>query len=136
MKGEYLVFYDGVCGLCDRFVLFVLKRDEKKTFRFAPLQGKTAKKVLAHRPELIEDLNTVVFVEGYNTAAAAIYTESKAVFRILWLLGGWWKLLGWIGFLPFAPFNFCYRWVANHRQQLFSSSCLIPTSSDKDRFLD
>ena len=37
-----LVFFDGVCNLCVFFVHFVLKRDKKGIFRFAPLQGETA----------------------------------------------------------------------------------------------
>ena len=41
-----IVFYDGDCGLCNRFVLFLLKRDHRKVFRFAPLNGKMARQWL------------------------------------------------------------------------------------------
>ena len=42
-----LVFFDGVCNLCGFFVHFILKRDKKEIFRFAPLQGETAARYAA-----------------------------------------------------------------------------------------
>ena len=41
MENKLLLFYDGSCGLCHRFVLFVLKHEEEPLFQFAPLQGET-----------------------------------------------------------------------------------------------
>ena len=38
-----LLFFDGVCGMCNAFVDFIMKRDPQGHFRFAPLQGDTAK---------------------------------------------------------------------------------------------
>ena len=46
-----IVFYDGDCGLCDRFVRWMLRRDRGHHYRFAPLQGETA----AFR-KLVDDL--------------------------------------------------------------------------------
>src|SRR5262245_21300639 len=37
-----VVFFDGACGLCHRFVQWVIARDFARVFRFAPLQGRTA----------------------------------------------------------------------------------------------
>ena len=42
-----VVFFDGVCGLCNRFVDFVLSRDRRAAIRFAPLQGETARRVVS-----------------------------------------------------------------------------------------
>lgn len=47
---EHLVFYDGECGLCDRVVQTLLKVDTHERFVFAPLQGKTAEKLLQDLP--------------------------------------------------------------------------------------
>ena len=38
-----ILFFDGVCGLCNRFVDFMLRSDSKDLFRYAPLQGETAR---------------------------------------------------------------------------------------------
>src|SRR5208282_2040504 len=39
LKATSVILYDGVCGLCNRGVRFVLKRDRKGVFRFASLQS-------------------------------------------------------------------------------------------------
>ena len=39
-----IIFYDGDCALCHRMVQFILARDSKFLFSFAPLQGETAAK--------------------------------------------------------------------------------------------
>ena len=135
-KGKQLIFYDGACGLCDHFVFFILKRDSKKIFNFASLQGETAKKILWQSPQLIHNLDTVVFVENYTETSSRIYIESEAVFRILWLLGGPWKLVGWLGLFPSAPFNYIYRAVSRNRKHFFSpDSCHLTTADEKERFL-
>ena len=41
-----IIFYDGVCGMCNAFVDLVLKVDKHGVFRFAALQGETARKKL------------------------------------------------------------------------------------------
>jgi predicted DCC family thiol-disulfide oxidoreductase YuxK len=34
-----ILLYDGVCGLCNRLVQFILRRDRSGVFRFASLQS-------------------------------------------------------------------------------------------------
>jgi hypothetical protein len=41
-----VIFFDGICGLCNRTVDFVIARDHSRLFRFAPLQGETAQRLL------------------------------------------------------------------------------------------
>ena len=41
-----ILFFDGVCGLCNCFVDFLLIRDSQRLFRFAPLQGETAGRLI------------------------------------------------------------------------------------------
>lgn len=130
---DHLVFYDGQCGFCDRVVNFILKADKKELFVFAPLQGETAKKMV---PEYSEQLDTLVLIEDYRGQNRKTYIQSKAVFRILWLLGGGWMLLGWLYFLPSWMFDWGYRLVARNRGKLFSKeSCQIPEQKTREKFL-
>ena len=46
-----IIFFDGVCGLCNSFVDIIFKADKKGIFKFSPLQGDTAKKYLPELPE-------------------------------------------------------------------------------------
>ncbi|HUG94320.1 MAG TPA: DUF393 domain-containing protein, partial [Planctomycetaceae bacterium] len=56
-----IVFFDGVCGLCNGFVDFALPRDRRGRLLFAPLQGETAREMLGRRDA--ESLKTVVLVD-------------------------------------------------------------------------
>src|SRR5207248_1207981 len=60
-----LVLYDGLCGLCDSTVQWLLRRDQKKVLTFAALQGETARPYLAAAREGDGDdgLGTLVLVE-------------------------------------------------------------------------
>ena len=129
--GNHLVFYDGTCGLCDHAVQYILKVDRKQVFVFAPLDGETAKKIL-HKPP---DVDSMILVENFGSPEQRIYLQSRAVWRICWLLGGSWRLLGWLCFLPGFLFDWAYRIVARQRRRFFSSACPLPNPSQRNRFL-
>ena len=82
-----IIFFDGVCGLCNRSVDFVLARDGDEQFRFAPLQGETAQAALSASD--IQTLGSLVFVSESGTSR-----HSTAIVRILWKLGGIWSFWG------------------------------------------
>ena len=133
MQKKHLVFYDGQCGLCDHVVQFLIKHDKDRIFVFAPLQGSTAKVVLKDHPSFLEQMDTLVLIENYGTDQQQIYVLGKGTFRILWLLGGFWKVIGWLSFLPSQIYDWGYRLVARNRGYFFrDKSCIVP---DKDRFL-
>lgn len=129
---KHLVFYDGTCGLCHRLVCFILKKDKNQRFAFAPLDGKTAKKYL---PRSLQDKDTVILVENYETPSRRFFIESKAIWRVCWLLGGMWKLIGWLYIFPAFLFNWAYRLIARHRHRIPGTSCLLPGNEDSSRFL-
>lgn len=118
MKGIHLIFYDGECGLCDHLVEFLLKADKKELFVFAPLQGKTAAALL--KDCKFKDLDTLILVKDYESPQKQFYVEGKAVLVICWKLGGWWKLLGWMHYLPSALFDWIYRLIAKNRARFFA----------------
>ena len=131
-KSPPILFFDGVCGLCNQSVDFIIKRDTHRKFRFAPLQGDTAKAELPL--EDVENLNTLIL-----KTESGLYRRSSAVVRILWLMGGFWGLLGtlfWIVPLPLR--NVGYRFVSVSRYSLFGKkeSCRIPTPEERGQFLD
>ena len=129
---KHLVFYDGTCGLCDNIVIWLLKHDQRKQFAFAPLVGPTAKTFLAHLPT---EADSLILIENYTTQEKKISLYGKAAFRILWLLGSKWKLLGWLYFLPGFLYNWGYRLIASNRHRFFPKQCLIPREEYQDQFL-
>ena len=54
LRQNPIVFFDGVCNLCNRSVNMILRADREKVFRFASLQGETAKNLLPDQGEMPE----------------------------------------------------------------------------------
>ncbi len=132
----HLLFYDGECGLCDHAVQFVLRMDKNEVFVFAPLQGETAKKYLKDLPEEVIEADSLILFENFQQSDAKLFIYGKGAFRILWLLGGGWILLGWISFLPSWVYDWGYRLVARYRHSFFKkNACQLPLSEEKRRFL-
>lgn len=132
MKAKHLLFYDGSCGLCDHAVQFVLERDKSGLFAFAPLQGETVQTYFNKPPG--ED--SLILIEDFKLPKSKRYLFGKGAFRILWLLGGPWALLGVMNFLPASLYDWAYRLVAKNRHRIFrKDSCRLPAPQDKSRFL-
>ncbi|HEU5220084.1 MAG TPA: DCC1-like thiol-disulfide oxidoreductase family protein [Gemmatimonadales bacterium] len=126
-----IVFYDGVCGLCDGFVRFVLARDRLARYRFAPLQGETAWLRLGDhltQPEL----KTVVLQEDSGTRV-----RSDAVIAIIARLGHGWGLINLLRIVPRFLRDFVYEVVSRFRYRWFGkrAACRIPAPDEIDRFL-
>lgn len=107
-----IIFFDGECLLCNRFVLFVLNRDKKMKLFFAPLQGETAHNYLSS--EQIQNLDTIYFCDQNK-----IYTQSEAVIRIIASLGRRYRWLTLFLFIPPFIRNYFYCLVARSRYQIF-----------------
>ncbi|MCP4175405.1 MAG: DUF393 domain-containing protein [Fuerstiella sp.] len=129
---DAIVFFDGVCGLCNHAINFFLSRDRQRVLKFAPLQGKTAAALV---PDTVrKNLNTFVFSDN-----GRLYYRSGAMARILMRIGGPWRILGamlWL--IPWPVRDAGYRIVASLRYKLFGKheSCRLPTPEERSRFLD
>ena len=126
-----VIFFDGVCGLCNRSVDSVLKRDTQNMFLFAPLQGETAQRLLSKNDT--ETLGSIVLWEQGRT-----FRRSAAVVRVLWKLGGVWAWLGWgLWIIPRPLRDLVYKLVAASRYRLFGKkeTCRLPTPEERSRFL-
>ncbi len=126
------MLFDGVCHLCDRTVLFVLKRDRGGLFHFAPLQSEFARGLL-HRHDLPQDsLESVVLVE----VDGSVSTHSTAILRVFAKLPLPWKLLAAFRVVPVFVRDAVYRWIARNRYRWFGrrETCHIPRPEWVDRF--
>jgi predicted DCC family thiol-disulfide oxidoreductase YuxK len=134
-----IILYDGVCGLCNRLVQFVLKRDHADRFRFAPLQSKLAAEILLRHGVSPGNLDTFYVVQQANQADERLLARSDAVGHVLSHLGSFWRAAGYIfGQLPKIVQNAIYDLVARHRYGMFgrSDTCPLPNAKDRAKFLD
>jgi predicted DCC family thiol-disulfide oxidoreductase YuxK len=132
--GRHIVFFDGVCGLCDRTVRFLLRHDRHDRLRFAPLQGETARRMLPPLGGRPEALDTIYVV----TSDGRLLQRSRAVLFATVALGGAWALLGVLRIVPRPLADLVYRLVASVRYRIFGrfDACQLPTPEERSRFLD
>ena len=132
-----VVLFDGVCALCDSSVRFLLARDPEGKLAYAPLQGETARAVLARHPGADEALSTIVYVRGMDTKSEHLYDRSDAAFKILRDLGGVWRFVAWLRFIPRPIRNTVYDFIARRRYRWFGKfdACQLPKAGTNERFL-
>jgi predicted DCC family thiol-disulfide oxidoreductase YuxK len=114
---RHLIFFDDTCSLCWRSVHKIHALDKKGIFQFFPLRDELARLSLKARWEELKNANTLILLENCHLPARKVWIRGRAVMRILWLLGGWWKLLGWLAFLP-CGVDMIYALVAQRRHRL------------------
>lgn len=127
-----IVFFDGVCNLCNASVQWLIKRDQKHQFRFAPLQGETAKVHLKITDENATPQSVILFENG------KVYQKSSAALRIAVKLGFPWFLAGIFFIIPRFFRDWVYDFIARNRYRWFGKqdACMIPTPELKALFLD
>lgn len=126
-----ILFFDGVCGLCNRFVDYVIVRDTRGMILFAPLQGETAAARLTASDR--ERLDTVVFMSD-----GVVFRRSAAIVRVMFRLGVIWKVaavLLWL--IPWPLRDVGYRIVSSSRYRVFGKkdACRLPSVEERQRFL-
>ncbi len=127
-----VVFFDGVCNLCNASVQWLIDHDKHNRLRFAPLQGVTFKELLQRYPTLPEDSSSIVLFDGHQC-----FTRSDAALRIALRLGGFWSLAGMLFIVPRCVRDAAYNVIAKHRYRWFgrTATCRIPTAEVQAKFL-
>lgn len=125
--------FDGVCRLCTGTVLFVIRRDRRKRFRFASMQSRLGQELLRRFGLSPDTLTTFVLVE-----AGEHFTKSTAALRVAAGLGGGWPLASVLLAVPRPIRDAVYDWVAKNRYRWFGrlDQCLVPVPDVRDRFID
>jgi predicted DCC family thiol-disulfide oxidoreductase YuxK len=142
-----VLLYDGVCGLCNRMVQFVLRRDRESVFRFASLQSALGQRLLAAHGLNTVDLDSIYVVTNYHCEKLignvegneVLLARSDAVLFVARRLGGIWRILAtFLGWLPFRLREWGYRAIARNRYRMFGryDACLLPSEETRGRFLD
>ena len=130
---QQIVFFDGVCNLCNRSVNFLIKNDKKVVLKFASLQSEFAKKTLPKTLLNNKDLDSILFyTEG------KYYEKSNAILKLCKILGGFFYVFQFGYLLPPFLRNGLYMLIANNRYRWFGTTaqCRVPTTDLKERFLE
>jgi predicted DCC family thiol-disulfide oxidoreductase YuxK len=125
-----IIFFDGVCNLCNTSVQWIIRKDKKNVFHFASLQSNTAKTLLGNNPM---QYNSIVL---YNNGK--VFIKSTAVLHVLKLMGLPFRLLYVLIVVPTFIRNAVYNFVGKNRYKWFgkTDTCLMPSKELMDKFLD
>lgn len=118
---------------------YVLKRDKKNLFKFAPLQSSFGRELLLKHGKNPDDLDTMYLVREHGTSGENVIARGRAAVFVLRQLGGASSFFGsilWI--LPTFLLNFGYNLVASNRNKIAGryESCPIPTPHEREKFIE
>jgi predicted DCC family thiol-disulfide oxidoreductase YuxK len=127
-----IVLFDGVCNLCNGTVQFLLKQDRRKKLRFASLQGAFGQALLSSQRENQPAPESFMLLDNGH-----IYTHSTGALRVLYHLGGVWKILSYLRVIPRFIRDGVYRFIAANRYRWFGKrdTCMVPGEDVRERFL-
>jgi predicted DCC family thiol-disulfide oxidoreductase YuxK len=134
LKNKKIIFFDGVCNLCNGFIDFVIKRDSENLFYYASLQSEISKNILKNENiDLAEDFSTIYFYD-----AGTFYKQSSAILMIVKKLSIGYKLAANISFIiPNFIRNSIYNYIAKNRYIFFgkNETCRLPSEDERKQFL-
>ncbi len=129
-----VLFYDGECGLCHRFVSFVLDNEPEPFFQFAPLGGDTFKESFTEEEiDAFPDSLILMTTEGET-----LTLSDAAVYAMKTLSPGWCRVGTVMGVFPKILRDFGYRCVAAVRRMIFKKpegACPLVAPELRQRFL-
>jgi predicted DCC family thiol-disulfide oxidoreductase YuxK len=136
--GSHIVLYDGVCGLCNNFVKFVLRHDQNQRFLFASLQSDFAYRALSKHNRNPKDLNTIFVIVDYGLKNERLLLRAKAAIYVLSELGNGWRLCALLNLLPDSLLDGVYNLIAKYRYKWFGKfdSCQLPDADESKRFIE
>ncbi len=130
--GKTLVLFDGECNVCNASVLFIIDRDPKERFVFAPLASELGQHSMKTRGLVDPSLDSIVVIDGDR-----VHTHSNALLQVARHLSGPWPAFVALLAVPKRLRDRAYRAFAKRRIAWFGrpTQCRVPTPALRTRFL-
>ena len=132
LKTKKIILFDGVCALCNNFIVFIAKKDKKDKFRFLPLQNKNIEQFIDLNKIKIKEFDSVILIDGNN-----IKWKSSAALEIIINLNKILALCKVFYIIPKIIRDIIYDWIAKNRYSIFGKveSCSIIKSEVNSEIL-
>lgn len=128
-----IIFFDGVCNLCNASIDFIIKRDRKNRFLVGALQDQFSRKILSDHQVKADYLDSLVLLEDQK-----VYYKSTAALKIARQLSGLWPVFYPLIFLPKWLRDPVYDWIGKNRFRWFGkkNTCRLPSPEERAKFLN
>lgn len=132
-----LLFFDGDCAFCNRWVNRVKEADHAHRIRFGTKQGKTFQRVAAEHPELAR-VESVVLVARQPDGGEDFLVRSAAIREVIRGLPEFRAFEAVLQIFPTPISNLGYRIFSKLRAPLFGkwSHCRVPLENEKVLFVE
>lgn len=117
MNEKTTLYYDGYCNLCNTWMKIVQRADRKKSIHFIPLQSVEGILILEKFEKLDEKLDSLIYEK-----AGIYYINSDAVIQGLTDLGGVWKAIQILNWVPKSFRDYIYKIIARNRYTIFGKA--------------
>ncbi|MGA2832517.1 MAG: DCC1-like thiol-disulfide oxidoreductase family protein [Terracidiphilus sp.] len=142
LGGRLVVIFDGHCGLCNRSVRWLMRRDGRDRLRFVASESEIAAALLARHqidlPDAQSGPTTILVVLNFGERAERVLTRSDAVLSVLGQLPQPWPVIATVlGWIPRPVRDMGYRLIARWRYRIWGrlEICPMPTVDELARFL-
>lgn len=128
-----IIYYDGVCIFCSKWVRLVIKYDKHEQFLFCPIQSERADHLRGQGIISADDVDSIV-LEMEDGRCLLKSTASLTTFRYLAYPA---KLLSLGLIIPRPIRDFIYDFIGQRRYKIFGKldSCPVPDPEVRSRFL-
>ena len=127
VSNDIIFFYDGDCGMCNSYVIFLLKSTPKGVLKFSSLQSDLKKELISETR-----IDSAIF---YNKGK--LYYESQAILYSIKYSNSLYRFLYYLKIIPSYISNIIYKIIASKRK-LFSknkSTCILLTKEEEKLFI-
>ena len=128
-----IILFDGVCNFCDQSVNFIIKRDTKDKFLYAPLNSDAGIEFIKTQSEKVKNTDSIILITNNK-----VYSKSTAAIKIVSKLKGLWFLMSLFYIVPSFIRDTVYDYIAKNRYQWFGKldSCRVINVKEKNKFLN
>jgi predicted DCC family thiol-disulfide oxidoreductase YuxK len=126
-----IVLFDGVCNLCNKQVLLLIKHDNNNIFQFAAMQTSGGEKILK-KYHLLDDKKSIILIKN-----GIVFYKSDAIIEIAKQITGWPQILKYAFLFPKFLRDGMYDFIAKNRYYLFGKqeTCLVLPEQVRNKFI-
>ncbi|MFY9854564.1 MAG: DCC1-like thiol-disulfide oxidoreductase family protein [Terracidiphilus sp.] len=142
LGGRLVVVYDGHCGLCNRTMRWLLRRDQRDRLRFVASESDIAAALLARHgincPDAESGPSAILVVLNFGEPVERVLARSDAIVALFGQFPQPWPAVAAIlSWLPRPLRDLGYRLIARWRYRIWGrlEICPIPGANERTRFL-